>query len=159
MDALRIEIGCTVSSNSNSNVNSASVKKRRNNNAAATPHPQQGQQQYQLSSSTSSSPLKRQRSHEGGMMTMTGIIPPVSMSAPIVPTTIGSSSSVSNSKNESFPLPPSLSRGPPPRSTTTIPSHFFSMQQTSDVDTHGSLDQEQDTSQSKKRFVLLIWGH
>ena len=68
---------------------------------------------------------------------------PVSMSAPIVPTTMGSlSSSVSSSsyKNTFFPLPPSL-MWTTPKITITIPPNLFSIQ-TSDIDTTCSFDND-----------------
>jgi len=67
----------------------------------------------------------------------------MSMSAPIVPTTMGSSSSISSSsyKNASFPMPSSLFSfptsivGPPPSSTTTIQTNCFFIHSDVGIDT------------------------
>jgi len=104
MDELQIEIGCTVSNSNRKPSTTATAT----TTATTTTH-------TITSAPTKRSippPGKHQRIHNNSC----GMIP-VSMSAPIVPTTMGSlSSSVSSLSYKStfFPLPPSL-MGPPQR--------------------------------------------
>ena len=138
MDALRIEIGCTVS---DSNLN------RKQSTTATTTHPFAS---VPTSTSSVPPPGKRPRSHNNDV----GMIP-ISLSAPLVPTTMGSlslSASSASYKNTSFPLSPSLVP-PPPTITTTIQIPFFV--QTDDVDTNCTFNnnfKEEETIRTEERI-------
>ena len=134
MDALRIEIGCTVSNLNRKRSTTTAALLTRLTLMCTVPLPGQPH------------PQKHPQSHDDfGMIT-------VSMSAPTtaVPTIMCcSSSSEFNYKNASFPLLSSIIMEPPLRSTTTIPPHFFSIQQTGDVDVgtttvNGSLKSQEE---------------
>ena len=137
MDVVRMRMGGTVSS---------SNTKRKRSIIATTTH-------HVASAPTGSASLKkRQHRDDGGV----GKILPLSLSAPLVLTTMGFSStssslSVINDKTASLSLPQPSLRRPSSRRMTMIPSHFFSRQQSGkDADGYFSVQGGEKTATHTK---------